>query len=154
MCAANPPEPAARAPLDSSKISAPMELVCIDFWLAEDKSKHLMNVLVVTEHFTKMAHAFPCRNQLPSRLLKKLWDNVFCVCGFPEHIHSYQGASFESELLQLSDVVKSHTTAYHPMGNSGTEKFNRTLGYMFRALPLRAPASRLTLCSCLYCTTL
>lgn len=32
------PEPEARAPLVSTAISAPLELVCIDFWLAEDSS--------------------------------------------------------------------------------------------------------------------
>ncbi|KAJ8395732.1 hypothetical protein AAFF_G00029690 [Aldrovandia affinis] len=119
-----------------------MELICIDFWSAEDKNKSSVDVLVATDHFTKMAYAFPCRNQTAKQVARKLWDCVFCVYGFPERIHSDQGASFESELvselLQLSGVAKSHTTAYHPMGNGGTERFNRTLGNMLRALPLRA----------------
>ncbi|KAJ8358505.1 hypothetical protein AAFF_G00433750 [Aldrovandia affinis] len=139
---AKTPEPAARAPLESIKTSAPMELICIDFWSAEDKNKSSVDVLVATDHFTKMAYAFPCRNQTAKQVARKLWDCVFCVYGFPERIHSDQGASFESELvselLQLSGVAKSHTTAYHPMGNGGTERFNRTLGNMLRALPLRA----------------
>ena len=139
---AKTPEPAARAPLEGIKTSAPMELVCLDFWSAEDKNNNSVDVLVATDHFTKMAHAFPCRNQTAKQIARKLWDNVFCVYGFPERIHSDQGASFESdlvsELLQLSGVAKSHTTAYHPMGNGGTERFNRTLGTMLRALPLRA----------------
>ena len=37
----------------------------------------------------------------------------------------------------MAGVAKSHTTAYHPMGNGGTERFNRTLGNMLRALPLK-----------------
>lgn len=56
-------------------------------------------------------------------------------------MHSDQGANFESELiaelLRLSGVSKSHTTAYHPMGNGATERFNRTLGSMLRSLPLK-----------------
>ncbi|KAJ8417020.1 hypothetical protein AAFF_G00282470 [Aldrovandia affinis] len=139
---AKTPEPAARAPLESIKTSAPMELICIDFWSAEDKNKSSVDVLVATDHFTKMAYAFPCRNQTAKQVARKLWDCVFCVYGFPERIYSDQGASFESELvselLQLSGVAKSHTTTYHPMGNGGTERFNRTLGNMLRALPLRA----------------
>ena len=139
---AKTPEPAARAPLESIKTSAAMELVCIDFWSAEDKNKNSVDVLVATDHFTKMAYAFPCRNQTAKQIARKLWDCVFCVYGFPERVHSDQGPSFEgelvSELLRLSGVAKSHTTSYHPMGNGGTERFNRTLGSMLRALPLRA----------------
>ena len=133
------PEPAARAPLESIKSSAPMELVCMDFWTAEDSKQRSVDVLVVTDHYTKLAHAFPCANQTAKQVARKLWDNVFCVYGFPARIHSDQGANFESnlikELLRLAGVAKSHTTAYHPMGNGGTERFNRTLGNMLRALP-------------------
>ena len=135
------PEPAARAPLESIRSSAPMELVCMDFWSAEDSKQRSVDVLVVTDHFTKLAHAFPCTNQTAKQVAKKLWDNVFCVYGFPQRIHSDRGANFESnliaELLRLAGVAKSHTTAYHPMGNGGTERFNRTLGSMLRALPLK-----------------
>lgn len=139
---AKSPEPSARVPLESIKSSAPMELVCIDFWSAENSKQHSVDVLVVTDHFTKLAHAFPCINQTAKQVAKKLWDNVFCIYGFPKRIHSDQGASFESrliaELLHLAGVAKSHTTAYHPMGNGATERFNRTLGSMLRALPLKA----------------
>lgn len=138
---AKAPEPSARAPLESIKTSMPMELVCLDFWSAEDGKKCSVDVLVVTDHFTKMAHAFPCANQCAKQVARKLWDRVFCVYGFPSRIHTDQGANFEStllkELLKLSGVAKSHTTAYHPMGNGGVERFNRTLGSMLRTLPLK-----------------
>ncbi len=114
----------------------------MDFWSAEDSKQNSVDVLVVTDHFTKLAHAFPCANQTAKQVARKLWDHIFCVYGFPERIHTDQGANFESgliaELLKLSGVVKSHTTAYHPMGNRGTERFNRTLGAMLRSLPLKA----------------
>lgn len=138
---AKSPEPAARAPLENIKSTAPMELVCIDFWSAENSKQCSVDVLVVTDHFTKLAHAFPCANQTAKQVAKKLWDNVFCIYGFPERIHSDQGTNFESnliaELLRLAGVAKSHTTAYHPMGNGGTERFNRTLGNLLRSLPLK-----------------
>ena len=136
---AKTPDPSARALLKS--IRTPMELVCIDFWSAEDRKQHSVDVLVVTDHFTKLAHAFPCTNQTAKQVARKLWDHVFCVYGFPQRVHSDQGANFESELiaelLRLSGISKSHTTAYHPMGNGGTERFNRMLGSMLRSLPLR-----------------
>lgn len=109
---AKTPDPSARAPLESIRTSAPMDLVCLDFWTAEDRKQHSVDVLVVTDHFTKLAHAFT--NQTAKQVAKKLWDHVFCVYGFPERIHTDQGANFESELvvelLSLSGVSKSHTT--------------------------------------------
>lgn len=114
---AKTPEPSARAPLETIKTSARMELVCLDFWSAEDKKQKFLDVLVITDHFTKLAHAFPCQNQTTKQISRKLWDHVFCVYGFPERIHSDQGANFESallaEILKLAGISKSHTAASH-----------------------------------------
>ncbi|XP_047670019.1 uncharacterized protein LOC125141245 [Tachysurus fulvidraco] len=132
-------EPNACAPLGSIRTSEPLELVCIDFWSAEVKEGKSVDVLVVTDHFTKMAHAFPCQNQSAKQVAKRLWNDFFLVYGFPKRIHSDQGANFESklikELLTMAGVDKSHTTPYHPMGNGIAERFNRTLGSMIRTLP-------------------
>ena len=55
------PEPDGRAPLENVKTTAPLELVCIDFWTAEEEAKgRAMNVFVVTDHYTKLSHAFCC----------------------------------------------------------------------------------------------
>lgn len=131
-------EPEGRAPLGTVTSTRPLELVCIDFWSAEDSRNKSIDVLVITDH-TRMAQAFPCKDQTAKQVARVLWDRYFCVFGFPERIHSDQGANFESqlirELLQVSGVRKSHTTPYHPMGNGSVERFNRTLGGMIRALP-------------------
>lgn len=128
--------------MENIKTSALLELVCIDFWSAEDSNNKSVDVLVITNHFAKLAHAFQCQDQTAKTVAKKLWDGFFCVYGFPQRIHSDQGANFESELLaellQLSGVGKSHTSPYHPMGNGATERFNRTLGNMLRSLPPRS----------------
>lgn len=137
-------ESAARAPLESIHTSEPMELVCIDFWTAELSDKNTVDDLVITDHFSKMAHTFPCRSQTAKHVACRLWDDFFCVYGFPKRIHSDQEASFKSrllrELLEMAGVKKSHTTPYHPMGNGVTERFNRTLGNMLRTLPPTAKA--------------
>lgn len=154
------PEPAARAPLENIQTSAPMELVCIDFWSAELGDKKTIDVLVVTDHFSKMAHAFPCRNQSAKQVARRLWDDFFCIYGFPQRIHTDQGANFGSrlmkELLEMAGVHKSHTTPYHPMGNGIAERFNRTLGNMLRVLPptakARWPQMLQTLTFCYNCT--
>ena len=49
------PEPEGRAPLESITTSRPLELVCIDLWSAEASSNKSLDVLVVTDHFTKLA---------------------------------------------------------------------------------------------------
>lgn len=135
-------EPEARAPLENIRTSEPLELVCIDFWTAEDSANRSVDVLVVTDHFTKMAHAFLCPNQSAKAVAHQLWHNYFCIYGFPKRLHSDQGANFESaliaELLSVAGVQKSHTTPYHPMGNGSCERMNRTLGNMIRTLPPRA----------------
>lgn len=135
-------DPEGRAPLESIVTSRPLELVCIDFWSAEDSRNKSVDVLVITDHFTRMAQAFPCKDQTARQVAKVLWNKYFCVFGFPERIHSDQGPNFESELiselLEVSGVRKSHTTPYHPMGNGSVERFNRTLGGMIRALPPEA----------------
>lgn len=102
-------------PLNASALTEPMELVCIDFWTAEQ------TVLVVTDHFSKLSHAFPCKNQSAKQIARCLWGDFFCIYGFPKRIHSDQGANFESqlikELLEMAGIQKSLTTPYHPMGN-------------------------------------
>ena len=97
-----------------------MELVCIDFWSAEDSKQRSVDVLVITDHFTKLAHAFPCPNQTAKQVARKLWDHVFCVYGFPARVHSDQGANFESELIaelmRCSGVEKSQHHSLSPYG--------------------------------------
>ena len=56
-------EPDGRAPLESIVTSRPLELVCIDFWSAEDSHNKSVDVLVITDHFTRLAQAFTCKDQ-------------------------------------------------------------------------------------------
>ena len=136
------PEPEARAPLVSIVTTAPLQLVCIDFWSAEDSNGKSVDVLVMTDHFTRLALAYPCPNQSAKAVARVLWNDFFCTYGFPGCIHSDRGANFESaliaEMLQLAGVSKSRTTPYHPMGNGQCERMNRTLGNMIRSLPPRS----------------
>lgn len=87
-----------------------------DFWSAEDSNNKSVDVLMITNHFTKLAHAFQCQDQTAKSVVEKLWDGFFCVYGFLQCIHSDQGANFESELLAellaLSGVSKSHTSQW------------------------------------------
>lgn len=117
------------AKLVNIKVSAPLELVCIDFLSLEPDSRDTRNILVITDHFTKYAQAYPTRDQTAKTVATVLWENFICHYGFPRRIHSDQGACFESELVtELCNLsgIKSRTTPYHPRGNP-VERFNRTL---------------------------
>uniref|UniRef100_A0AAY4AM26 Gypsy retrotransposon integrase-like protein 1 n=1 Tax=Denticeps clupeoides TaxID=299321 RepID=A0AAY4AM26_9TELE len=116
----------------------PMELVCMDFLSMEPDSKGISNVLVVTDHFTRYAQAYPTKSQKSHVVAKVLMEKFFVHYGLPARIHSDQGRDFESrlirDLLTLMGIRKSRTTPYHPQGDPQPERFNRTLLSMLGTL--------------------
>nr|XP_057906640.1 uncharacterized protein LOC131104002 [Doryrhamphus excisus]XP_057906648.1 uncharacterized protein LOC131104002 [Doryrhamphus excisus] len=126
------------APLCQIVSSGPMDLVCIDFLSMEPDSSGISNVLVVTDHFTRYAQAFPTRNQKAQTVAKVLVDKYFLHYSLPARIHSDQGRDFEcqliKELLKMLGIRKSRTTPYHPQGDPQPERFNRTLLSMLGTL--------------------
>ena len=113
----------------------PMELIHIDYLTIEapKNSRNLkdVNILMITNHFTRYAQAYVTPDQKVATVAKTLWDRFFVHYGFPEKILSDQGRNFESKLLEelclLAQVKKMRTTPYRPEGNGSCERFNRTL---------------------------
>lgn len=130
--------PQTAAVLSHMTSEGPMDLVCMDFLSVEPDSKNLANVLVITDHYTRYAQAFPTKDQKATTVAKVLWENYFVHYGLPKRIHSDQGRDFESrlihELLGMLGVKKSRTTPYHPQGDPQPERFNRTLLNMLGTL--------------------
>ncbi|KAF7699235.1 hypothetical protein HF521_003977, partial [Silurus meridionalis] len=93
------PEPKARVPLVSITKTVPLKLFCVDFWMAEDINSKSVDVLVITDHFTKRVCAYTCPNQTAKSVTCVLWNRNFFVYDFPAQIHSDKGANFESSLI-------------------------------------------------------
>jgi transposase InsO family protein len=118
--------------------SYPMELLCIDYLSLEVSKGGYENVLVITDHFTRYAQAFPTKNQTARTTAKVLFENFFVHYGFPEKLHSDRGQNFLSKVIQrlckIAGVKRTRTTPYHPQGNGQCERFNQTLIKMLRTL--------------------
>ncbi len=63
------------APLSHITSNGPLDLVCIDFLSLEPDTKGIANVLVITDHFTRYAQAFPTKDQRAVTVAKVLVEN-------------------------------------------------------------------------------
>ena len=121
----------------------PLKLVHINYLTIEapegSKSDKDINVLIITDHFTRYTLAHVTSSQKAHVVAKTLWKHFFVHYGFPEKILSDQGRNFESvlisELCELNQIKKLRTTPYRPEGNGFCERFNRTLISMLGTLP-------------------
>ena len=126
------------APLQPILVTQPLDLVHMDYLSLEPSKGNIENVLVITDHFTRYALAYPSKTQTAQATARILWDNFICHYGFPERFISDQGRNFESDLIRelckIAGVKKVHTTPYHPQGNGQCERFNSTLCNMLGTL--------------------
>ena len=132
-----------KAELNPIIATRPLELVHIDYLTIKapinSKSDKDINILVVTNHFTRQAQAYVTSSQKAPVVARTLWDNFFVHYRFPEKILSDQGWNFESllisELCELTQIKKLRTTRYRPEGNGSCKRSNRTLISMLGMLP-------------------
>ena len=126
------------APLQPIHVTQPLESVHMDYLSLEPSKGNIENVLVITDHFTRYALAYPSKTQTAQATARILWDKFICHYGFPEKFISDQGRNFESDLIKelckIAGVKKLHTTPYHPQGNGQCERFNSTLCNMLGTL--------------------
>jgi hypothetical protein len=137
VCAKSPHLPE-RAPLVSIVTSRPMEAVFMDFLGLETSKGGFNYILVITDHYTKYAAAFPTRNQEAKTVARILVDQYFTQYGIPERINTDQGASFQGRVMrhlcEMLGVQKTNTTFYHPQSDGIVERYNKTLLQMLRSL--------------------
>ena len=75
-------------------VTQPLELFHMDYLSLEPSRGNIENALVITDHFTRYALAYPSKTETAQATAKILWDNFICHYGFPEKFISDQGRNF------------------------------------------------------------
>ena len=108
------------APLQPILVTQPLELVHMDYLSLEPSKGNIENVLVITDHFTRYALAYPSKTHTAQATARILWDHFICHYGFPEKFISDLGRNFESDLIkELCKIagVKKVLTIHKVMDN-------------------------------------
>ena len=124
-----------RAPLVPIEATGPMDLLHLDFTKIEvsgdckkelKKKPEVVNVLMVTDHFTQHTMAFVTEDMTAHTMAHVLYHHYFYIFGTPLRLMTDNDLAFTSEVVQelcnLFGVKRVCTSAYHPQSNGAIEE--------------------------------
>ena len=123
-------------PLKSVESSEFIEVVQIDHQKICMTESGYNQILVIIDHFTKLAEAVPCQTASAEETCDHLITHWISRYGCPMTFQSDNGKAFvgdlTKELMKRSHIAQAHSTTYHPQTNGLVERQNRTLVNMLR----------------------
>ena len=123
-------------PLKSVESSEFNEVVQIDHQKICMTESGYNQMLVIIDHFTKLAEAVLCQTASAEETCDHLITHWISRYGCPMTFQSDNGKAFvgdlTKELMKRSHIAQAHSTTYHPQTNGLVERQNRTLVNMLK----------------------
>ena len=128
--------------METIPASEPWEVICIDWIGPINPAVHgYRYIFVVVDYFTRWPEAFACKNKDAKTFALILSNQICSRYLMPKKILSDRDPAFlgkiSKDLLQLYNIDKLNTTAYHAQTNGMTERTNKTLIQVMKALLLQ-----------------
>ena len=120
-------------PVESSEIN---EVVQIDHQKICMTESGFNQILVIIDHFKKLAEAVPCQTASAEETCDHLITHWISRYGCPMKFQSDNGKAFMGDLtkklMKRTHIAQAHSTTYHPQTNGLVKRQNRTLVNMLR----------------------
>ena len=133
-------------PPNSSLIKAmkPMDRLSMDFKgplpVTKKGNRYL---LIIIDEYSRFPFAIPCKDMTTQTVMRCL-TQVFSLLGTPNYLHCDNQSSFTSgeikDFLNARGIASSHSSVYHPTGNSQAERY---VGTIWRSVQLALMSNKL-----------